>query len=130
MITRTINNAQEPKAPLTHKLKTALVPLTLITFGILNGVNGNPTLLIVGLVSGCLAVVQPYFNGKRVNPNVKRAFLLMLGALVSSFLSFFAKPAQAQFFQNAENFFDNTFTSSGGNTSRHPHGVNYGLERR
>jgi len=113
MITRPIKNPKGAQSALNQHLKSAVIPLGLIGFGILNGTTGNLTLLIVGLVSGCLAFAQPYLDGKRANPKVKRAFLLILGALVSSFLTLLAQPAQAQFFQNAEDFFTDTFTSSG-----------------
>lgn len=103
----------EPKIPRTQKLTSAFVPLSLIGFGILNGAAGNPVLVIVGVVSGCLAFLQPYLDGKRANRKSKNAFLLMLGALIFAFLDLLAKPAQAQFFQNAEDFFNTTFTSSG-----------------
>jgi hypothetical protein len=97
MITRPIKNPKGAQSALNQHLKSAVIPLGLIGFGILNGTTGNLTLLIVGLVSGCLAFAQPYLDG----------------ALVSSFLSLLAQPAQAQFFQNAEDFFTDTFTSSG-----------------
>jgi hypothetical protein len=95
------------------QLKRAALPLGLISFGILNGTAGNPVLVVVGVVSGCLALAQPYLDSRRANPTVKRAFLLMLGSLAFAFLSLTAAPARAQFFQNAETFFTDTFTSSG-----------------
>jgi hypothetical protein len=130
MITTPIKPA---KTSLTQKLKSAILPLGLIGFGLLNGAAANPVLVIVGVVSGCLAFAQPYLDGKvgerekgkgkRIRQSlfpsatrtrlVKSAFLLMLGALVFAFLNLFATPAQAQFFQNAEDFFNTTFTSSG-----------------
>lgn len=113
MILTPTKPTQEPKTSRTQKLKSALLPLGLIGFGILNGAAGNPTLVIIGVVSGCMAFAQPYLDGKRTNRHVKSAFLLMLGTLIFAFLNLFAKPAQAQFFQNAEDFFNTTFTSSG-----------------
>jgi hypothetical protein len=113
MITRPVKTNREPRAFLPQQLKSAIVPLGLIGFGILNGAAGNPVLVMVGVVSGSLAFIQPYLDGKRANPKAKSAFLLMLGALVFTFLNLLAKPAQAQFFQNAETFFNDTFTSSG-----------------
>jgi hypothetical protein len=134
MITTPIKPA---KTSLTRKLKSAILPLGLIGFGLLNGAAANPVLVIVGVVSGCLALAQPYLDGKvgekvgerekgkgkRIRQSlfpsatrtrlVKSAFLLMLGALVFAFLNLFATPAQAQFFQSAEDFFNTTFTSSG-----------------
>lgn len=110
MHTLPIKSSQGQKISLTQKLKSAVVPLGLITFGILNGAAGNPVLVIVGVASGCLALVQ---NGKRANPTLKSAFLLMLGALVFALLNLFAAPANAQFFKNAETFFTDTFSSSG-----------------
>jgi len=94
------------------KFTSALLPLGLLSFGILNGAVGNPVLVIVGIVSGCLAFSQPYLDGKRTQRKVKSAFLFMLGTLIFAFLNLFAKPAQAQFFQSAETFFNTTFTSS------------------
>jgi hypothetical protein len=91
----------------------AAVPVSLFLFGILNGAAGNPALLIVGALSGILAFAYPYLNGKRANPPVRAAFLLMLGVLAFAFLNLFASPAHAQFFQSAEDFFTTTFTSSG-----------------
>jgi hypothetical protein len=102
-----------PLAQSTQKIKSALLPLSLIGFGILNGAAGNPVLVIVGVVSGLLVFSQPYLDSKRTHRKIKSAFLLMLGALIFAFLNLFASPAQAQFFQNAENFFNTTFTSSG-----------------
>ncbi|ACK72280.1 hypothetical protein PCC7424_3902 [Gloeothece citriformis PCC 7424] len=95
------------------KLKTAMLPLGLIGFGMLNGAAGNPVLVIVGVVTGSVALVQPYLKGERANRHIKRAFLLTLGTLVFTFLNLIARPARAQFFQNAEEFFNTTFTSSG-----------------
>jgi hypothetical protein len=108
-----IKPTKEPKIKRTQKLTSALLPLGLIGFGILNGATGNPVLMIVGIVSGSIAFAQPYLNGKQANRKVKSAFLLMLGSLIFAFLNLLAAPAQAQFFQNAEDFFNTTFTSSG-----------------
>jgi hypothetical protein len=108
-----IKSTKELKTPLAQKLKSAILPFGLIGFGMLNGVVENPVLAIVGVVSGCLAFAQPYLDEKRANPTLKSAFLVMLGALVFAFLNLFAAPANAQFFQNAEDFFTSTFTSSG-----------------
>ncbi|WP_013320639.1 hypothetical protein [Gloeothece verrucosa] len=104
---------KEPKTSLIQKLKAVTLPLGLIGFGILNGAAGNRVLVIVGVVSGSVAFVQPYLEGKRANRKIKRAFLLILGTLVFALLNLIARPAQAQFFQNAEEFFNTTFTSSG-----------------
>ena len=115
-----IKPTKESKAPLAQKLKAAILPLGLIGFGILNGAARNPVLVVVGVVSGCLAFSQPYLDGKvgekfkgKRKRLLKSLFLLMLGALIFAFLNLFATPAQAQFFQKAETFFNSTFTSSG-----------------
>ena len=101
-----LKTAKEQKASLVQKLKSAAFPLTLIELSILNGFAGNPILVIVGVVSGILALAQPYLDDKRT-------FLLMLGLLVFSFVNLLAEPAHAQFFNNAQTFFTNTFTASG-----------------
>lgn len=113
MILPPTKSPQEPKTSRNQQIKSALLPLGLISFGILNGTAGSPVLVIVGVVSGILVFTQPYLDSKRSHRKAKSAFLVMLGALVFAFLSLIAKPAQAQFFQNAETFFNSTFTSSG-----------------
>ena len=89
MIAPPIKSTKELKTPLAQKLKSAILPFGLIGFGILNGVVENPVLAIVGVVSGCLAFAQPYLDERRVNPTLKSAFLVMLGALVFAFLNLF-----------------------------------------
>ncbi|MGK7874461.1 MAG: hypothetical protein AB4426_14485 [Xenococcaceae cyanobacterium] len=113
MLTTPIKSTKEQKNFLLRQLKWAALPLGLIGFGILNGAAGNPVLVIVGVTSGIMALAQPYLDGKGANPTVKIALLLMLGGLVFTFLNLFASPAHAQFFQDAEDFFNDTFTSSG-----------------
>lgn len=97
----------------SQTLVKAAVPGALFFFGILNGAAGNSALLIVGGVSGIIAFAYPYLDGKRRNRALRTTFLLLLGVLVFALLNLFASPAQAQFFQSAEDFFSNTFTSSG-----------------
>ncbi len=114
MLTRSIKPTKEQKKNyLPRQLKSAVLPLGLIGFGILNGTAGNPVLVIVGITSGIVALAQPYLDNKRSNLAVKSAFLLMLGTLIFAFLNLLASPAQAQFFQDAEDFFTTAFTSSG-----------------
>ncbi len=114
MLTRSIKPTKgEKKNYLPRQLKSAVLPLGLIGFGVLNGAAGNPVLVIVGITSGIVALAQPHLDNNRSNLAVKSAFLLMLGTLIFAFLNLLASPAQAQFFQDAEDFFTTAFTSSG-----------------
>jgi hypothetical protein len=109
------NSHPNPKLKrlLPDTLSKFAVPGALFIFGILNGSAGNPALVIVGVVSGIVALAYPFLNGKRRNKSVRAAFLLVLGALTFALIDLLAGPAHAQFFQNAQDFFTDTFTSSG-----------------
>jgi hypothetical protein len=100
----------------TQTLKAALLPLSFIGFGLLNGAAENPVLVIVAIVCGCLACAHPYplYQSTRI----KRALRLVLGALVFAFFSLLAQPAQAQFFQSAETFFTLAFALFKGKNAR------------
>ena len=65
MILPPTKSPQEPKTSRTQKLKSALLPLGLISFGILNGTAGSPVLVIIGVVSGILVFTQPYLDSDR-----------------------------------------------------------------
>ena len=113
MLTSRIKASKEQKSSLVEKVQSAVLPLSLITVGILHSSAKNPVLMIIGIVSGLLAFAQPYLDNKQGNSKFKQAFLLMLGGLVFSFLNLLAEPAHAQFFNKAQTFFTSTFTSSG-----------------
>ncbi len=107
-----LETTEERKPSPLARFKPAIVPLAIFACGIVNGAHGNPALLAVAVVSGCIALARPYRYGKRANRKVKNAFLALLGAMVFTSLNLFATPARAQFFQGAEQFFNTTFSSS------------------
>ena len=108
-----VKRSLKASPPRRETLVKIAVSGALFLLGILNGAAGEPSLLIVGVVTGILVFSYPYLNnGQRANATVRASFLLVVGVLTFTFLNLFAAPAQAQFFQRAQDFFTESFPAS------------------
>lgn len=102
-----------------YKLSSSWTPLGSIAtfslancYGVVSGLTHDSTPIIASLIflTTCplAAIVSRYSRQK----NKWRLKLLPIGAISFLILNFLSSPAQALFFQNAENFFNTNFTSS------------------
>lgn len=95
------------------KISTPTLALGAISIGLINGIAGNPSLLAVLTIGSVTTAIFPYLKYYKQNKVwAKIAFLLVVGMFTFSWLDFWASPAQALFFENAQTFFSSTFTSS------------------
>ena len=111
-INRPPRNSESKNSPPSSHKKDRYVPLAYLAIALLNGLGGNLALVPVAIGSGIIAYIYPYIHGRKLAGGVKLFYLALMGILVFAFLNLMGNPARAQFMQEAQTFFNTSFSGA------------------